>query len=122
MALALVAIVVGVTYYLMDLEKEKEKAEMRAELESVEINFSQEGEEAAAAAAEVIEDVAVNALRRNDNDGEGRLSVKSGRRVSSEKFDLKLVTTTVKTTTVATSTVLSAKKQQLLSMDRSVNQ
>ena len=121
MALALVAIVVGVTYYLMDLEKEKEKAEMRAELESVEINFSQEGEEAAAA-AEVIEDVAVNALRRNDNDGEGRLSVKSGRRVSSEKFDLKLVTTTVKTTTVATSTVSSAKKQQLLSMDRSVNQ
>ena len=121
MALALVAIVVGVTYYLMDLEKEKEKAEMRAELESVEINFSQEGEEAAAAAAEVIEDVAVNALRRNDNDREGRLSVKSGQRVSSEKFDVKLVTT-VKTTTVATSTVLSAKKQQLLSMDRSVNQ
>ncbi len=115
MALALVAIVVGVTYYLMDLEKEKEKEEMRAELQS-EINFSQEEQEEEGEGQQS----PAHALRSDTNTP----SVKSGRRVSSEKFDVKppAVVSFAQTTTVkTTSTVSSATfKKQATIMDRSV--
>jgi hypothetical protein len=119
-ALALVAIVVGVTYYLMDLEKEREKAEMRAELAEEEAaNFGQTADDVGSALGQ-------GALRSEASDGGGRLSVKSGRRVvSSEKFDVRPTITAIKssspttaatTTTVATSP--SAAKKQTLSLDR----
>jgi hypothetical protein len=117
-ALALVAIVVGVTYYLMDLEKEKEKEEMRAELQS-EINFSQEEQEEGDEGEG--QQSPAHALRSDTNTP----SVKSGRRVSSEKFDVKppavvsfTQTTTVKTTSI-TVTSATSKKQATI-MDRSV--
>jgi hypothetical protein len=115
-ALALVAIVVGVTYYLMDLEKEKEKEEMRAELQS-EINFSQEEQEGDEGEGH---QSPAHALRSDTNTP----SVKSGRRVSSEKFDVKppaVVSITQTTTVKTTSTVTSAtSKKQATIMDRSV--
>jgi hypothetical protein len=116
-ALALVAIVVGVTYYLMDLEKEKEKEEMRAELQS-EINFSQEEQEEGDEGEG--QQSPAHALRSDTNTP----SVKSGRRVSSEKFDVKppaVVSITQTTTVKTTSTVTSAtSKKQATIMDRSV--
>jgi len=117
-ALALVAIVVGVTYYLMDLEKEKEKEEMRAELQS-EINFSQEGLEQEEEGEGAEPQSPAHALRSETH----APGVKNGRRVSSEKFDVKppavvmTQTTTVKTTSTITSA--AAAKKQAVIMDRS---